>query len=78
MYSKLTYTYPWTLSEGQIHVVMSLRLFFFTESFWVKSLRLRVIIRVMMKCIDRDNRRQSLLQNNVCARYLVVLRTFTI
>jgi len=78
LYSERTYTYPGTLSKGQIHVVMSLRFFFFIESFWVKSLRLRVILRVMMKSIDRDNRRHSLLQNNVRARYLVVLGTFTI
>jgi hypothetical protein len=57
---------------------MPLRLFIFIESFWVKSLRLRIILGVMMKCIDRDKRRQSLLQNNVRARYLVVLGTFPI
>ena len=74
---KLAYTNPRTLSEGQIHVVMSLRFFIFTESLWVKFLRVRVILRVMMKCQDRDNRRHSLLQNNVCARYLVFLGTFT-
>jgi len=77
LYSELTYTYPRTLSEGQIHVVMSLRLFIYVESLWVKSLRLRVVLRVMMKCIDRDNRLHSLLQYNVRARYLVVLGTFT-
>jgi hypothetical protein len=32
----------------------------------------------MMKCIDGDNRRHSLLQNNFRARYLVFLGTFTI
>jgi len=75
---ELTYTYPRTLSEGQIDVVMSLCLFFFIESFWVKSLRIRVILWVIMKCQDRDKRRHSLFQNNVRARYVVVLGTFTI
>jgi len=74
---KLAYTYPRTLSEGQIHILMSLRLFIFIESLWVKSLRLRVIFRVMMKCQNRDNSRHSLLKNNVRAGYLVVLGTFT-
>jgi len=77
LYSELTYTYPRTLSEGQIHVVMSLLLFIFIESFWVKSLGIRVILRVMMKCHDRDNRLNSLLQNDIRARYLVVVVTFT-
>jgi len=75
---ELAYTYPRTLSEGQIHIVMSLRFFIFIESLWVKSLRVRVILRVMMKCQNGDKRRHSLLQNNVRARYLVVLGTFTI
>jgi len=75
---ELAYTYPWTLSEGQIHIVMSHRLFVFIESFWVKPFRLRVILRVMMKTIYWDNRRHSPLQNNVCTRYLVVLGTFSI
>jgi len=77
LYSELAYTYPRTLSEGQIHVAMSLRLFICTESLWIKSLRIRVIIGVMMNCIDRDNRLRSPLQNNVRARYLVFLGTFT-
>jgi len=77
LYSELAYTYPRTLSEGQIHVVMSLRLFICTESLWVKTLRLREILGVMMKRHDRDNRLNSLLQNDIRARYLVVLATFT-
>jgi hypothetical protein len=56
---------------------MSLRLFICTESLWVKTLRLREILGVMMKCHDRDNRLNSLLQNDIRARYLVVLATFT-
>ena len=75
-YSELTYTYPRTLSEGQIHVVMSLLLFIFIESLWVKFLGLRVILRVMMECHDWDDRLYSLLQNDIRAGYLVVLGTF--
>jgi len=77
LYRERTYTYPGAFSEGQIHVVMSLLLFIFIESLWVKSLRLRVILRVMMKCHDRDDRLYSLLQNDIRVRYLVVVVTFT-
>jgi hypothetical protein len=75
---ELTYTNSGPLSEREVDVMVSFLLLFLAEPFGIKSVRVGVIVRVMMKSNHGYDGPNSCVQNNVSFWDFIRLRTLAV
>lgn len=71
---KLTDAIAWTLTERQERISRPLRLFLGRKAVWIENGRVRVVFRVVLNCISRNENHLPLFDDKLCAFDLVISR----